>query len=130
MTLDAGGTNFVFSAMQANRPVVTSFALPANADHLERSLANIVTGFERVRGELPAPHGAVEGRTGLDGQLVGRDVLRAQVQGLVQLPRPVGHALAGSSAPNRLASCSVAICASKIRSARFSLVTLSNWAAS
>jgi glucokinase len=29
MTLDAGGTNFVFSAMQANRPVVESFALPS-----------------------------------------------------------------------------------------------------
>ena len=34
MTLDAGGTNFVFSAMQANRPVVQSFALPSNADDL------------------------------------------------------------------------------------------------
>jgi len=32
MTLDAGGTNFVFSAMQANRPVVASFALPSNAE--------------------------------------------------------------------------------------------------
>jgi glucokinase len=54
MTLDAGGTNFVFSAMQANRPVVESFALPSNADHLERSLANIVDGFRRVLGQLPA----------------------------------------------------------------------------
>jgi len=52
MTLDAGGTNFVFSALQANRPVVESFALPANADNLERSLANIVEGFERVLAQL------------------------------------------------------------------------------
>ncbi|MGO4882102.1 MAG: ROK family protein [Bryobacteraceae bacterium] len=59
MTLDAGGTNFVFSAMQANRPVVESFALPANADNLERSLANIVEGFRRVRGQLPAPPVAI-----------------------------------------------------------------------
>ena len=29
MTLDAGGTNFVFSAMQANHPVVESFSLPS-----------------------------------------------------------------------------------------------------
>ena len=29
MTLDAGGTKFVFSAMQANRPIVESFALPS-----------------------------------------------------------------------------------------------------
>lgn len=59
MTLDAGGTNFVFSAMQANRPVVESFALPANADDLERSLANIIAGFRRVRSQLPAPPVAI-----------------------------------------------------------------------
>ena len=47
MTLDAGGTNFVFSAMQANRPAVESFALPSNADNLERSLATLVEGFRR-----------------------------------------------------------------------------------
>ena len=56
-TLDAGGTNFVFSAMQANRPVVESFALPSNADNLDLSLANIVAGFRRVQGQLPAPPG-------------------------------------------------------------------------
>jgi len=54
MTLDAGGTNFVFSAMQANRPVVETFALPANANNLELSLANIVAGFRRVEQHLPA----------------------------------------------------------------------------
>jgi len=59
MTLDAGGTNFVFSAMQANRPVIDSFALPANADQLERSLANIVDGFNRVQRQLPAPPVAI-----------------------------------------------------------------------
>ena len=59
MTLDAGGTNFVFSAMQANRPVVESFRLPACADNLERSLANIVAGFERVQGRLSAPAAAI-----------------------------------------------------------------------
>jgi glucokinase len=59
MTLDAGGTNFVFSAMQANRPVVASFALPSHADHLERSLATVIVGFERVRAQLPAPPVAI-----------------------------------------------------------------------
>ena len=38
MTLDAGGTNFVFSAIQAIRAVVESFALPAHSGDLERSL--------------------------------------------------------------------------------------------
>ena len=59
MTLDAGGTNFVFSALQANRPVVESFALPSNADHLERSLANIVAGFRKVLAHLSAPPVAI-----------------------------------------------------------------------
>ena len=59
MTLDAGGTNFVFSAMRANRPVVASFALPSNADNLERSLANIVEGFGSVREQLAAPPVAI-----------------------------------------------------------------------
>lgn len=52
MTLDAGGTNFVFSAMQGNRAVVSSFALPSNADHLERSLNTLLEGFGRVQAQL------------------------------------------------------------------------------
>lgn len=30
MTLDAGGTNFVFSAMQANKEIVEPITLPSN----------------------------------------------------------------------------------------------------
>ncbi|HLY16875.1 MAG TPA: ROK family protein [Bryobacteraceae bacterium] len=59
MTLDAGGTNFVFSAMQANRPVVASFALPSHADNLKRSLAMVVEGFRRVQSQLSAPPVAI-----------------------------------------------------------------------
>lgn len=59
MTLDAGGTNFVFSAMRGNRMVVESFALPSNADHLERSLRTMVEGFTRVQSQLPAPPVAI-----------------------------------------------------------------------
>jgi glucokinase len=59
MTLDAGGTNFVFSAIRANRPIVESFALPASADHLERSLETLVEGFRQVRAQLPAPPVAI-----------------------------------------------------------------------
>ncbi|MGC4056108.1 MAG: ROK family protein [Paludibaculum sp.] len=54
MTLDAGGTNFVFSAMQANQPVVESFSLPSRADDLERSLNTLVEGFRRVQAAAPA----------------------------------------------------------------------------
>jgi glucokinase len=59
MTLDAGGTNFVFSARQGQQAVVESFALPAYAGDLERSLATIVEGFRRVKAALPAPPAAI-----------------------------------------------------------------------
>jgi glucokinase len=59
MTLDAGGTNFVFSALQANRQVVECFSLPSNADNLERSLDTLVEGFRRVQSQLPAPPVAI-----------------------------------------------------------------------
>jgi glucokinase len=59
MTLDAGGTNFVFSAIRANQTAVAPFVLPANADNLERSLANITEGFRRVKESLPEPPAAI-----------------------------------------------------------------------
>jgi glucokinase len=59
MTLDAGGTNFVFSAMQANRPVVESFSLPSNALNLERSLSTLLEGFRRVESQLPETPAAI-----------------------------------------------------------------------
>ena len=59
MTLDAGGTNFVFSAMQGNVTVVESFVLPSNANDLDRSLATLVDGFRRVKAESPAPPCAI-----------------------------------------------------------------------
>ena len=59
MTLDAGGTNFVFSAMRGNRPVVESFALPSNGDHLDRSLATMVQGFRTVQARLAEKPAAI-----------------------------------------------------------------------
>jgi glucokinase len=59
MTLDAGGTNFVFSAVQANHAVVESFALPSQASELEKSLGAIVEGFTRVKDLLAAPPAAI-----------------------------------------------------------------------
>ncbi len=59
MTLDAGGTNFVFSARQGQRAVVDSFALSSHADDLERSLATITEGFRRVAASLPARPAAI-----------------------------------------------------------------------
>jgi len=52
MTLDAGGTNFVFSALRGGEEVVESVALPSHADNLDKSLKNIITGFEEVRDKV------------------------------------------------------------------------------
>jgi glucokinase len=59
LTLDAGGTNFRFSAVQGCKPAAQGVALPSNGDNLERCLANIVEGFNRVKAECPAPPAAI-----------------------------------------------------------------------
>ena len=54
MTLDAGGTNFRFSAVGAGKAVTETVAMPSNGDNLDRCLANIVEGFSRVKAQCPA----------------------------------------------------------------------------
>lgn len=49
MTLDAGGTNFVFSALQGGEEVVKPVTSPAFADDLTKSLQAIINGFTKVR---------------------------------------------------------------------------------
>jgi glucokinase len=53
MTLDAGGTNFRFSAICANKPVTETVAMPSNGDNLDKCLSNIVEGFEQVKRKCP-----------------------------------------------------------------------------
>lgn len=53
MTLDAGGTTFEFSAIRGNQSLGKSTVLPAEANSLEKSLANIVCGLETIRRQLP-----------------------------------------------------------------------------
>ncbi|MGM9758994.1 MAG: ROK family protein [Parabacteroides sp.] len=59
MTLDAGGTNFVFTAIREGRELVTPITLPAAADHLERCLQTLVEGFNQVKALLPEPPVAI-----------------------------------------------------------------------
>ncbi|MEQ8846719.1 ROK family protein [Botrimarina sp.] len=54
LTLDAGGTNFAFSALQGGRLVGTPCVLPSCADDLDASLDNLVAGFERVAASVHA----------------------------------------------------------------------------
>jgi glucokinase len=57
LTLDAGGTNFVFNAIQDFRLVLQQpVVLPAAGDDLDRSLGNLIAGFRQVA-ELTAGSG-------------------------------------------------------------------------
>ena len=59
LTLDAGGTNFVFSAMQNKEEVVTPVRLPSHANNLKDSLNSMVEGFKQVMGQLKQKPAAI-----------------------------------------------------------------------
>lgn len=52
LTLDAGGTNFVFSAIRGCREVVPPVCLPAVSDDLDKCLCLLVKGFRLVKEQL------------------------------------------------------------------------------
>ena len=52
MTLDAGGTNFVFSALQFGREIIEPINLLSHSDDLERCLKTIIEGFKQVKKAL------------------------------------------------------------------------------
>lgn len=52
ITLDAGGTNFVFGAMQACEFIVEPITMPSNAGELDKCLATMVDGFRQVIARL------------------------------------------------------------------------------
>jgi len=87
MTLDAGGTNFVFSAIRGGEEIVRPVVLPARADDLAACLENLETGFRTVRGELPeAPvaisfafPGPADYRAGIIGDLPNFPAFRGGV---------------------------------------------------
>ncbi len=59
MTLDAGGTNFVFSAVRGNKEIVDEITLPSHADNLDRCVASLMEGFAAVRARLSEPAAAI-----------------------------------------------------------------------
>lgn len=52
LTLDAGGTNFVFSAIQSNKEIATPYCLPACPDNLTDCLNSLVEGFTYIKNQL------------------------------------------------------------------------------
>lgn len=59
LTLDAGGTNFVFSAYQGGREIVRPITLPSQAHDLDRCLETLFSGFEMVGNVLPGRADAI-----------------------------------------------------------------------
>ena len=49
MTLDAGGTNFIFSAIRNGIEIIRPFNSPSNAHHQKKCLETIISGFDRIR---------------------------------------------------------------------------------
>ncbi len=54
LTLDAGGTKFSFSAVQAEREVTEPVVLPSNGHRLDACLHTILEGFSRVKEKAPS----------------------------------------------------------------------------
>lgn len=59
ITLDAGGTNLVFGAMQGNRNIVEPITMPSQAQDLDLCLATMVEGFTQVMASVPEPPVAI-----------------------------------------------------------------------
>lgn len=52
LTLDAGGTNFVFGAMQGGKEMVIPKTFPSNAHNLDKCLNTIIDGFKAIVAEI------------------------------------------------------------------------------
>lgn len=59
ITLDAGGTNFVFSAIKGNEFIVNPITMPSNADNLDLCLSTMVDGFKKVIDSLDEKPAAI-----------------------------------------------------------------------
>ncbi len=52
LTLDAGGTNFVFNAIQGGKLLLKPITSPSYGDQLEKCLQTIIEGFKKVKEQL------------------------------------------------------------------------------
>jgi len=59
LTLDAGGTNFVFSAVRAGREAVQPVVLASHGDDLDLCLRTMFDGFRQIMNNLPAEYAAI-----------------------------------------------------------------------
>ncbi|MCB0747073.1 MAG: ROK family protein [Ignavibacteriae bacterium] len=54
MTLDAGGTNLVFTAIQGNKQIIDEIRYPSYPKDLEKMLSTLVEGFNEVKSKISA----------------------------------------------------------------------------
>jgi glucokinase len=59
LTLDAGGTNFVFSAITDGKRTGTSIRKPSNGDNLDLCLKNIIDGFTELKSQSNSDFDAI-----------------------------------------------------------------------
>jgi glucokinase len=59
LTLDAGGTNFVFSAIQGNREIIEPINKKAYPDDLEKCLSMVMNGFKEVAEKISVKASAI-----------------------------------------------------------------------
>lgn len=59
LTLDAGGTNLVFSAIRGGEEIVRPVTLPSASGHLETCLSRLVQGFTEICQALPGRPAAI-----------------------------------------------------------------------
>lgn len=59
MTLDAGGTNFVFTAIRGGKVITSEIVLPSNGYDLEKCINTIKGGFHIIREEINAQPAAI-----------------------------------------------------------------------
>jgi len=59
VTLDAGGTNFVFGAIKDYQFIVNPISKPSNSSVLEKCLETLVDGFAEIITQLPEPPVAI-----------------------------------------------------------------------
>ena len=52
LTLDAGGTNFVFNAIKGGNLVFEPYSIPSNGDNLEKCLKTMIEGFKHIKLQL------------------------------------------------------------------------------
>lgn len=87
MTLDAGGTNLVFNAVQAGKEIYEPHRLKAKGDTLNEVLEKIIMGFEDIKASLDMPPvalsfcfpGPADYRKGIIGDLENLPTFRGGV---------------------------------------------------